>query len=280
MTKLYSYSQLMTWEQCPLRYKLRYIEKMRAVQEGIEAFMGRQVHFALQMLYRDVMHSKTTSLDELIERYEKRWDFDWETKKDHILIVNKDYGPENFKAMGIRCIKHYWKRYYPFDEDITLGLERKIRVPLNQTYWIEGRIDRLAQRGDQIEIHDYKTSQYLPSYDKLANGLQLGLYSIGIQKEWHIKKPINCVWHYLIQDQEVRSVQTLESIEQAKAKVLKLISWIESSMEFQPKESLLCDWCEYQPYCPKRKHFASLAEMPPQKYLADEGVNQIGRAHV
>jgi hypothetical protein len=239
--------------------------------------MGREVHFALQTLYKDLMHSKTPSLDGLIEHYEKQWNFDWEAKKDRILIVNKDYGPDNFKAIGVRCIKNYWERYYPFKGDISLGLERKIKIPLDEAHWIEGRIDRLAKRGDRIEIHEYKTSQYLPTYDRLANELQLGLYSIGIQDAWHIEKPINCVWHYLLHDQELNLVQTPESVKQAKAKALELINQIEASAEFQAKESLLCDWCEYQPRCPKRKHLTSLTELPPDEYLANEGVSLVNK---
>jgi hypothetical protein len=277
MPKYYSYTQLSTWEQCPLRYKLYYLENVRSVQESIETFMGRQVHFALKKLYKDLMHSKTPSLAQLIEGYEKQWEFDWETKKERILIVNKDYTPENFKVIGIRCIKHYWKRYYPFKDDITLGLERKIRIPLNEAYWIKGQIDRLSRRGDAIEIHDYKTSQYLPTYDRLTHELQLALYSIGVQQAWHFNKPIHCIWHYLVHDQELRLVQTLELGKQAKEKALGLINRIEVSTEFQAKESLLCDWCEYQPYCPKRKHLASLAEVSPEEYLKDEGVDLVNK---
>jgi putative RecB family exonuclease len=275
MLKPYSYSQLTAWEQCPLKYRLRYIDKMRSLQENIEAFMGKEVHHALQMLYKDVMHSKLPSLDEILERYTERWDADWGDKKERILIVNKDYGPEHLKAMGITCLKHYWNRYYPFDCDTTLGLERKIRAPIDGGHWIEGRIDRLAQRGDIIEIHDYKTSHYLPSQYRLTNELQLGLYSMGVQREWNIQKPISCVWHYLIQDQEMRVAHTQQSIERAKAKALELIGQIESSTEFEPRESLLCDWCEFKSYCPKRKHLAILSEAKPTEYSANAGVRLV-----
>jgi hypothetical protein len=237
--------------------------------------MGQQVHFALQILYKNLMHSKNLYLDDLIEIYKERWDREWEANKEHILVVNRDYKPEHFKETGIMCIKQYWKHYCPFNSDITLGLERKIRFPIDKAHWIEGRIDRLAKKGDTIEIHDYKTSQYLPSQYRLANELQLGLYAFGVQREWNLHKPIYCVWHYLIQDHEMRVAQTPQATERAKAMALELIHKIESSIEFEPKESILCDWCEFQSYCPKRKHIASLQEVEPAEFAEDEGVKLV-----
>lgn len=35
---IYSHSQLSTYEDCPLKYKLRYRDKIKREQEGIEAF--------------------------------------------------------------------------------------------------------------------------------------------------------------------------------------------------------------------------------------------------
>ncbi|MGZ3558640.1 MAG: PD-(D/E)XK nuclease family protein, partial [Thermodesulfobacteriota bacterium] len=41
---VYSHSQLSTYETCPQKYKLSYIDKIEVETEGIEAFMGSRVH--------------------------------------------------------------------------------------------------------------------------------------------------------------------------------------------------------------------------------------------
>ena len=35
---VYSHSRLSTFETCPLQYKLRYVDKIKKEEEGIEAF--------------------------------------------------------------------------------------------------------------------------------------------------------------------------------------------------------------------------------------------------
>jgi RecB family exonuclease len=53
---LYSHSQLETFENCPIKYKFRYIGKIRKPEEqSIEAFVGSCVHTTLQKLYDDLL---------------------------------------------------------------------------------------------------------------------------------------------------------------------------------------------------------------------------------
>ena len=50
----YSHSKLGCYEQCGLKYKYQYIEKIETeVENTIEAFMGGLVHEALEKLYSE-----------------------------------------------------------------------------------------------------------------------------------------------------------------------------------------------------------------------------------
>lgn len=51
-----------------------------------------------------------------------------------------------------------------------------------------------------------------------------------------------------------------------------LINKIETEKEFPPQESSLCQWCAYWAYCPLKKHLVELRKLPPNEYLAEEGV--------
>jgi hypothetical protein len=53
---------------------------------------------------------------------------------------------------------------------------------------------------------------------------------------------------------------------------LELIQKIETDRYFLPKEGPLCDWCNYQRYCPKRRHLVTMESLPPNEYLKEEGV--------
>lgn len=50
---IYSHLQLNTFENCPLQYKLNYIDKNKRERESREAFLGNKVHEILLILYRD-----------------------------------------------------------------------------------------------------------------------------------------------------------------------------------------------------------------------------------
>ncbi len=154
----YSHSQLSTYETCPHQYKLAYIDKIEAETESIEAFMGSRVHDALEKLYHDLMKvNKLNSLEEILDFYQLSWEKNW---KGMVQIIRKQYSAEDYRRQGERCITDYYKRYCPFDQGRTLGLEEYIIFPLNgeKDYWIRGYIDRLVLVDQSIlEIHDYKT---------------------------------------------------------------------------------------------------------------------------
>ncbi|MDP2919157.1 MAG: PD-(D/E)XK nuclease family protein, partial [Dehalococcoidia bacterium] len=62
----YSHSKLSAYENCPFGYKLAYIDKIKRETEGIEAFLGNQVHNTLQKCYDDLRRTKLNTLDELL----------------------------------------------------------------------------------------------------------------------------------------------------------------------------------------------------------------------
>ena len=120
---VYSHSQLATYETCPQKYKLSYIDKIEVETEGIEAFMGSRVHEVLEKLYRDLKVTKLNTVEELLDFYHQSWEKNW---NDLVQIVRKDYSAEEYRRLGEKCIVDYYKRYYPFDHGKTLGLEEYV----------------------------------------------------------------------------------------------------------------------------------------------------------
>jgi putative RecB family exonuclease len=273
----YSHSQLSTYETCPHQYKLSYIDKIKIETEGIEAFMGSRVHDALEKLYRDLKVTKLNSLEEILDYYHQSWGKNW---NEMIQIIRKDYTAEDYKRLGERCITEYYKRYYPFDQGKTLGLEENIYFALDEEkgYWIRGFIDRLALCDQSIlEIHDYKTSGRLPSQEDVNSDRQLAFYQMGVEGKWKDIQEVRLVWHYLAFDAEIRSSRTPEKLHQLRRETLELIQKIESDRQFLPKEGALCDWCDYQAFCPKRKHLITVENLPLNEYLNEEGVALVNK---
>ncbi len=274
----YSHSQLSTYETCPFQYKLAYIDKIKIETEGIEAFMGSRVHEALEKLYRDLKVTKLNTLEEILDYYHQNWEKNW--NEEMVQIIRRDYTAEDYRRLGEKCLVDYYRRYYPFDQGKTLGLEENIYFPLDEEndYWIRGFIDRLTLAdGFVLEIHDYKTSGRLPTQEELDSDRQLSFYQMGIEGKWRDVRQIKLVWHYLAFDIEMTSSRSPEELQRLREETIKLIHQIESDKQFLPKEGPLCDWCDYQGFCPKRKHLVMTETLPANEYLNEEGVTLVNR---
>ncbi len=273
---VYSHSRLSCFEQCAFRFKLRYLDGIK--KDGvttIEAFMGTLVHEILEKLYKDTMHGKTNSLDVLIKKYNREWK---KRFNEDVRVVKEEYTSENYRVMGEKYITDYYNRHKPFNHTKTLGLEKKVLLDLDGSgkYKIQGFIDRLALDGkDTIEIHDYKTSGSLPEQKYLDRDRQLALYAIAVKEMYPFVKTIKLIWHYLAFDIDMVSSRTEKQLLELKKEIVSLINDIEEHKSFEPKESALCRWCEYQEDCPIRKHMVEVKNMAPLKLHADDGVTLV-----
>ena len=246
---IYSHSKLSTFEQCKYKYKLRYIDKIPSpIKKSIEAHLGECVHNALEWLYKNVMGRKIPEIDGLIEYYSNSWS---EKDSDDILIV-RDLKKQDYFEKGVKFLIDYYMKHSPFD-DGTLETEKKIWVNLEENFphKIIGYIDRLVynKEKDHYEIHDYKTANTLPNKEKFEADRQLALYSIAIKEIYGKEKPVILTWHYLNYNTKITSIRTNEELEKLRKDTMKLIRGIENTTEFPPTKSILCDWCEYKPYC-------------------------------
>ncbi|MFQ5901294.1 MAG: RecB family exonuclease [Thermodesulfobacteriota bacterium] len=275
--RLYSPTQISTFESCPQRYKFRYIDRICKGGENIEAFMGKRVHETIQKLYKDLVLSKENSLEDLLYHYRERWRRKWHTG---ISIVKEEYSEENYLTTGERCIKDYYKKYYPFDDHgRTIGLELKVEIPLDtKDYTMVGFMDRLVYAGNGIyEIHDYKTSATLPDETGLEQDRQLPLYQIAVEAMWKDVEEVRLIWHFLAFDKEVTSTRSIFDLNLLKEDVKSIIGRIKNTTSFAPVESPLCKWCEYRTICPIWTHLNKLEAIPEKDVIEDEGVDIVDR---
>ena len=191
---IYSHSRLTTFENCPHKYKLKYIDRVETEDfETIEAFLGSRVHEVLEKLYRDLLNGKELSLGELLEYYEKVWEGNW---SPDIVVVKEDYTPENYREVGLECLRDYYEQHHPFTDGTTVGLEKGVIVDLDDSghYRLQGYIDRLVDKGKGVyEIHDYKTSARLPTQAEADEDQQLARYQLAVQEMWPDVEEISLV---------------------------------------------------------------------------------------
>lgn len=264
---VFSHSRLSTFEQCKLKYKFRYIEKIIPdIEKTIESHLGNVVHSTLEWLYTEVKKNRIPSIDEVIVNYSENWKDNYE---DEIPIVKKEMTVHDYFNKGIQFLINYYTKHKPFNDN-TIAIEKGIIFNLDSEgkYKIRGFIDRLVYnlKTEEYEVHDYKTSGRLPSEESIEKDRQLALYSIAIKEEFKHEKRVMLVWHYLAFNEKIVSNRTDEQLKQLKEETLNLIKEIESTTFFPPKKSPLCNWCEYKDICPAWGNKAPVKQLTLKDY--------------
>jgi len=254
--KIYSHSKLSTFEQCKLKYKFKYIDRIiPEIEKSIEAHLGGSVHLALEWLYKQIKEKeKVPALDELIIYYINTWKKDY---KPEMVIVHKNFTEKDYMEKGMKFLIDYYQDNKPFDDN-TIELEKKITITFpnkenpEKEIQIIGYIDRLVQNLETgaLEIHDYKTANSQPRENHGEKDRQLALYSIAIKEIFGKDKNVKLIWHFLAHKRKIVSERSNEQLAQLKKETLDLIEKIESTKEFHPNKSRLCEWCEYKDICP------------------------------
>jgi len=251
MAKLYSHSKLKTFEQCPRKFKFKYIEKITPEIEGaIESHLGKVVHNTLEWVYKQAKEKKVLTIEQIIQYYAENWQ---ENYKPEIPIIKTEFTQADYFNKGVQFLVDYYNKYTPF-QDGTIECEKKVLIELDSDgeYKIQGFIDRVVYNLEtqQYEIHDYKTANYLPSQDDIDNDRQLALYGIAIKELFGYDKEIILIWHYLAHNKKIISQRNNEQLQQLKTETIAQIKQIEATTKFPHYISKLCDWCEYKDICP------------------------------
>ncbi len=278
---IYSHSRLETFESCRLKFKYQYLDKPDIVKrESVEAFLGSRAHDTLEALYKNKMMAKEWTRAEFLQHYENIWQ---RQMPETIHIVNKQYTLEHYFQQGYQSLEKYWDHYAPFEQEKTIALEQRILVDLDSggRYRLQGYIDRLSKTPDGVwQIRDYKTKRRLATQEQADRDRQLALYHLGVQVMWPDAVQAELIWHYLLFDEEIRSIPDHERLERVRLDTIHLIQDVERAIEkddFPYRESALCDWCDFFDICPAKKHLAEVRQLPPREFKEDEGVKMVDR---
>ncbi len=253
MTQTYSHSRLASFEDCPRKFRYRYVLKISVETESIEAFVGKRVHEVLERLYLATGRGHVPTLPQVAQRYYQLFDDAYDPER--VAIVRTENPLDFYRDLGAGCLGNYYRAHYPFDADETLALEEKVSFDLGKVgdrrVRFQGFVDRIARTPDgTIEIHDYKTSARVPRQSDLDEDRQLALYQLGLTARWGDGHAMRLVWHFVRRGQTCRSSRSPEQLDDLREQTLKLIARIHAETDFDARPSALCRWCEYRARCP------------------------------
>ena len=244
-----SFSQIQTFQICPLHYKLRYILEVPTLPSAPLSF-GISVHRALKDFYQLVEQKKRPTKKLMLDVLKENWMREGYSNKSHEKVQYE---------RGRRILSNYLKDEF-VPKKPPFALERMFKAPLlaknkeEGRIMIGGKIDRVDVLGDgKIEIIDYKTGERVPSQKEADENLQLTFYALAATKI--NEKPfgnkaedILLSFYYLDKQEKVTTSRTKEELEKAIEEIFEWREKIESS-DFSCSGHIFCKTCEYALMC-------------------------------
>ena len=232
-----SVSQIETFKDCPLHYKLKYIYKLPTTTSASISF-GVSIHNTLKE-FIDPTVGITTK--DILGLYKKNWIEDGYLNKKH---------KQEFYILGKKYLHDFLEKEY--DKKIkTLATEQKFIVPLDKTLKIGGTIDRVDDLGGgKFEVIDYKTGANIPTQKDVDKDLQLSFYALATSNLYKVKpEAIKLSLYYFKTQTKITTHRTEKDLEKVKKEILKIRDEIEKS-DFKCNNSYFCQkGCEYSMFC-------------------------------
>jgi DNA helicase-2/ATP-dependent DNA helicase PcrA len=232
-----SYSKLITFEKCPLKYKFSYLYKIPSPSVAAANF-GTSVHETLNHFYESLQKGAKASLDYLKELYEKNWiPYGYDSRAHH----------NTRKKQGVEILENYFKSHEN-NWVIPEMLEKPFNLKIGD-YVFNGRIDRIDKLDDgTYEVIDYKTGK-LKKNQNLDKDLQLSLYALACRDVYGIEASKLSL--YFLEDNEKHSTtRGIEDLEKAQTEICKKTDALMKS-NFQATPGFACKFCEYRLICNK-----------------------------
>ena len=236
----FSFSQIQSYELCPLQYKYQYVLKIPTQATSATSF-GSSIHNVLQKFYEGFLKDPSWNITHLMNMLESQWIPIGYNSKDH---------QDRMKLEAKDMLQRYYDTFHVPHLEIK-GLEKMFKIKIDDKTYITGKIDRVDQHADgRIEIIDYKTGK-LPDEKELKKSLQLSIYALAATDSGLYQAPIDKVdltFYYLQDMQKITMNRTAEELSTVAETVTKVADKIKSG-DFPAHVGPWCDFCAFKMIC-------------------------------
>lgn len=236
-----SYSQLDTFQTCPLKYKFRYIFNVPSPSAHAANF-GSSIHNTLNEFYTRLKNGTQPSPEILGEIYENEWIPVGYDSKAH---------EQARKKQGREILQNFYEKESRANPEtggfiIPEFLEKLFRLKVGE-FTFTGRIDRIDRLPDgTYEVVDYKTGSSKRDA-KLDKDLQLSMYALACKEIFRI--PVSHLSLYFLEDATKQSTTRNDGDLEALKEELIAASGELKQSDFKPTPGFHCGYCEFRLLC-------------------------------
>jgi len=235
-----------TFEQCPRRWRFRYVERLPD-PPGEPALVGTFAHRVLELLMQRPSAERTVENAKLIARQE--WP-EVEADDDFQALGYGDTEAKQFRWKAWQAIEGLWTLEDPKSVEVE-ATEQDLEVELDGVPF-RGIVDRLDVEGDGLVVTDYKSGKAPSPRYRRARLDQVLLYAAAVQADSG-QMPVRARLLYLGQRPVGIDVNQTEidGVVQKLKGTWDGINEACGSDSFAPKTGPLCGWCPYIDRCPE-----------------------------
>lgn len=235
LPKTLSYSQIEKFRVCPLQYKYAYILKIPGPPNHALSF-GDTIHKCLRDFHHRKMFGEDLTLENLLKIYDDNWQPIGYQSEEH---RNKRY------ESGKKLLENYYNKHHK-DNIKHVGLEKTFYLNL-AGYKFTGKIDRLDQLEDGVEIIDYKTGG-IKDQKEVDNDNQVTIYAIAAKESLGLNPKILSLY-YVEHGEKLSTVRNESQLEKLTEEVEEIVNEMKEG-NFEATPGMHCAFCDYRSICP------------------------------
>jgi len=241
-TGTFSFSQLASFDICPLEYRYKFLDHQRESVQSEPMFLGERLHEALYFLYRHTTIPVTEA--ELLAWFAARI-------RETVPALTTQIQLNDLIQRGSELLRFHYANEYQSQTKRTIALEKRFVIELAADLLFVGRVDRIAiAPSGTYEIIEYKTStRKWTSRPRIPDLLQLAAYGVAALLEYHV--PAVLVRRHQLGTGDNDDVVIRETDPKRISKALRRwINRIWRTREFVARPGLHCRSCQFGPICP------------------------------
>ncbi|HVE62216.1 MAG TPA: PD-(D/E)XK nuclease family protein [Mycobacteriales bacterium] len=234
-------ARLTTWLDCPRRYRFSYVDRPAPPKGPAWAHnsFGNTVHNALRQWWSEPP--------------------DRRTPLEGPRLVDEAWIPDGYRDDAQAALHRERARQVVAGYLATLdpgaeppGVERRVAAR-HGTLALEGRVDRIDRRGDELVVVDYKTGRAALSPDDARGSLALAVYAVAAAAT--LRSPCRTVELHHVTTGEVHSfTHTESSLDRHLGRAERLAEEIRlasTAQDFPARPGDGCRWCDFVRSCPE-----------------------------
>ena len=248
MKEKYSYSKLETYENCPFRYKLKYIDKNFFSSSSLATEYGTLIHGIEEDIANAIRNKQPINYIELKNRLIlKAAELQHKYPVDYVALDKSErtyiQKTNEYLESGIYRLENFMKEHPTYE---IVGAEQKFEFDFNDKTYFGGFIDRVFHdtATNEYLIQDIKTWAEPKDQKDLVTPLQFVTYVMAAKELYKVPaEQIKCQYDLplcnLTQDAGTKGF-----LNRGHDKIEKLLTKIDNQ-EYAPAPSPLCAWCEF-----------------------------------